>query len=285
MGTAESLIYGNMAKVKSWGWDASVDYGKQINKDLSVQFKGTFTYARNVVLEYDEAPGTRPALSRIGKPVNTIWGYQADGLYIDYADIANNATSTIGNIAIAPGDIKYVDQPDKDGNYDGIISSDDQVAMGYPTVPEIVYGFGPSIRYKNWDFSFFFQGVARTSLMLSGFHPFGTQYNRNVLSWIAEDYWSADNQNPLAKYPRLTEYENNHNSASSSYWLRDGSFLKLKNAEIGYTFKNMRFYVSGNNLLTFSKFDYWDPEMGGGNGLKYPTQRVINFGFQMTFNK
>ena len=283
LGTASSLIYGNLAKVKSWGWDTSVDYGKRINKDLTIQFKGTFTYARNRVLEYDEAPGTRPALSRIGKPVNTIWGYQTNGLYIDYADIANNPTSTIGNIAIAPGDIKYVDQPDKDGNYDGKISSDDRVAMGYPTVPEIVYGFGPSIQYKNWDFSFFMQGVARTSMMLSGFHPFGTQYNRNILSWVAEDYWSASNQNPRAAYPRLTEYDNNHNTASSDYWLRDGSFLKLKNAEIGYTFKNMRFYVSGTNLLTFSKFDYWDPEMGGGSGLSYPTQRVVNFGFQMTF--
>lgn len=283
LGTANSKIYGNLAKVKSWGWDASIDYGKQINKDLSIQFKGTFTYARNMVVEYDEAPGTRPAMSRIGKPVNTIWGYVSDGLYIDEADIANSATSTIGNIAIAPGDIKYVDQPDKDGNYDGKITSDDQVAMGYPTVPEIVYGFGPSIQYKNWDFSFFFQGVARTSFVMSGFHPFGTQYNRNILSWIAEDYWSASNQNPRAAYPRLTEYENNHNSASSNYWLRDGSFLKLKNAEIGYTYKNMRFYVSGTNLLTFSKFDHWDPEMGGGSGLSYPTQRVVNFGFQMTF--
>ena len=283
LGTASSLIYGNLAKVKSWGWDTSVDYGKQINKDLSIQFKGTFTYARNTVLEYDEAPGTRPAMSAIGKPIGTLMGYQTNGLYIDYADIKNNPTSTIGNIAIAPGDIKYVDQPDKDGNYDGKISSDDRVAMGYPTTPEIVYGFGPSMRYKKWDFSFFMQGVARTSLMLSGFHPFGTQYNRNILSWIAEDYWSANNQNPNAAYPRLTEYDNNHNTAASDYWLRNGSFLKLKNAEIGYSYKNMRFYVSGTNLLTFSKFDYWDPEMGGGSGLKYPTQRVFNFGFQMTF--
>ena len=283
LGPASSLIYGNLAKVKSWGWDTSVDYGKQINKDLSVQFKGTFTYARNTVLEYDEAPGTRPAMSAIGKPIGTLMGYQTNGLYIDYADIKNNPTSTIGNIAIAPGDIKYVDQPDKNGNYDGKISSDDRVAMGYPTTPEIVYGFGPSIRYKNWDFSFFMQGVARTSMILSGFHPFGTQYNRNILSWVAEDYWSANNQNPQAAYPRLTEYDNNHNTAASDYWLRDGSFLKLKNAEMGYSYKNMRFYVSGTNLLTFSKFDYWDPEMGGGSGLKYPTQRVFNFGFQMTF--
>ena len=264
--------------------DLSVDYGKQINKDLAIQFKGTFTFARNKILEYDEAPGLRPALSNIGKKLNTNYGYVANGLYIDYADIANNATSTLGNIAIAPGDIKYVDQPDKDGNYDGKITSDDRVPLGHPTVPEIVYGFGPSIAYKNWDFSFFFQGVANTSLMISGFAPFGTQYNRNVLAWIADDYWSVTNQNPDAAYPRLTKNDNNHNTQASSFWLRNGAFLKLKNAEIGYTYKKVRFYVSGANLLTFSPFDLWDPEMGGGRGLSYPTQRTFNVGLQLKFN-
>ena len=127
------------------------------------------------------------------------------------------------------------------------------------------------------------QGVARTSLMMSGFQPFGTQYNRNVLKFIADDYWTASNQNPNAAYPRLTQYDNNHNTQSSDFWLRDASFLKLKNAEIGYSLKNMRFYISGTNLLTFSKFKHWDPEMGGGKGLSYPTQRVFNIGFQMSF--
>ena len=97
----------------------SVDYGRQLNKDLAIQFKGTFTYAHNKILEYDEAPGVRPTLSNIGKKLNTIYGYISNGLYIDRADIDNNPTSTLGNIAIAPGDIKYVDQPDKNGNYDG----------------------------------------------------------------------------------------------------------------------------------------------------------------------
>lgn len=138
LGTASTAVYGNLAKVKNYGFDLSLDYGKQINKDLAIQFKGTFTFARNEILEYDEAPGVRPALSNVGKKLNTIYGYVTNGLYIDKADIANNATSTLGNIAIAPGDIKYVDQPDKDGNYDGKITSDDRVAMGYPTVPEIV---------------------------------------------------------------------------------------------------------------------------------------------------
>lgn len=283
LGTAGTVVYGNLAKVKNWGFDASVDYGKQLNRDLSIQFKGTFTFARNKVLEYDEAPGLRSALSQVGKKLNTYYGYVTDKLYIDYADIANSPSSTLGNIAIAPGDIKYVDQPDADGNYDGKITSDDRVPLGFPTVPEIVYGFGPSIQWKKWDFSFFFQGVANTSLMMSDFHPFGTQYNRNVLQFVADDYWSETNQNINAKYPRLTKYNNNHNNQTSDFWLRNAAFLKLKNAEIGYSFKNMRIYISGTNLLTFSPFKYWDPEMGGGKGLSYPTQRVYNIGFQMTF--
>lgn len=283
LGTAGTVVYGNLAKVKNWGFDTSVDYGKQLNRDLSIQFKGTFTFARNKVLEYDEAPGLRSTLSQVGKKLNTYYGYVTDKLYIDYADIANSPSSTLGNIAIAPGDIKYVDQPDANGNYDGKITSDDRVPLGFPTVPEIVYGFGPSIQWKKWDFSFFFQGVANTSLMMSDFHPFGTQYNRNVLQFVADDYWSETNQNINAKYPRLTKYNNNHNNQTSDFWLRNAAFLKLKNAEIGYSFKNMRIYISGTNLLTFSPFKYWDPEMGGGKGLSYPTQRVYNIGFQMTF--
>lgn len=284
LGTADTNVFGNLAKVKNWGFDGSVDYGHQINKDLSIQFRGTFTLAKNKVIEYDEAPGLRPSRSQIGKKLNVNQGYITNGLYIDYADVANNPASTLGNIAIAPGDIKYVDQPDKDGYYDGRITSDDRVYMGYPTIPEIVYGFGPSIQWKKFDFSFFLQGVANTSLMMSDFHPFSTQYNRNVLKFVADDYWTPTNQNPYAKYPRLTKDHNNHNNAASDYWLRDASFLKLKNAEVGYSlFKNVRIYVSGTNLLTFSPFKHWDPEMGGGKGLSYPTQRVVNLGVQMTF--
>lgn len=157
------------------------------------------------------------------------------------------------------------------------------MVLGYPTIPEIIYGFGPSVTWKNWDFSFFFQGQTHVSLMMSGFEPFGTQSKSNVLKWIADDHWSKDNQNPNAKYPRLTQYNNNNNTASSSYWLRDASFLKLRNAEIGYRFKWARIYVNGSNLLTFSPFKLWDPEMGGGAGMKYPTQRTYNVGIQLTF--
>lgn len=283
LGTAKTKLFGNLAKVKNWGFDASVSYGKQINKNLSVQFKGTFTFARNKVLEYNEAPGISPAYSIVGNSVKSFLLYVANGLYIDGADIANNPTSTLGNIAIAPGDIKYVDQPNGNGEYDGKISDNDRIRMGHPSIPEIVYGFGPSINYKNWDFSFFFQGVGNTSLVMSGFHPFGTQVNRNVLEFITDNYWSQSNQNPDAAYPRLTKYDNNNNTVGSSYWLRDASFLKLKNAEIGYSLKNFRVYLSGTNLLTFSKFKLWDPEMGGDKAMKYPTQRTFNIGIQLSF--
>lgn len=249
-----------------------------------MQFRGTFTYARNRVLEYDEAPGLRPALRQVGRSLYTNFGYVADGLYIDQADIANSPTSTIGNIAIAPGDVKYVDQPDANGEYDGQITADDRVQLGYSTVPEIVYGFGPTMKYKNIDFSFFFQGQARSSLMISNVAPFGTQERRNVLSWIADDYWSKDNQNPNAHFPRLTKYDNNHNTTASSYWLRSAAFLKLRNVEIGYTYKNARLYFSATNLLTIAPFKLWDPEMGGGRGMSYPLQRTFNIGLNIIFN-
>lgn len=283
LGTAGTILYGNLAKIQNWGFDVAANYGKQINKDLNIQFQGTFTFARNKILEYDEAPGLRSAKSWIGKKLHQNWGYISDGLYIDAADIKNNPTSTIGNIAIAPGDIKYVDQPDNNGNYDGKITSDDMVPIGNPTTPEIVYGFGPSITWKKWDFSLFFQGQAKVSLVMSDFDPFGAQLNRNVLQWIADDYWSADNQNVNASYPRLTKYGSDHNKASSDYWLRNAAFLKLKNAEIGYKFKFARVYVNGSNLATFAPFKHWDPEMGGGKGLTYPLQTTFNVGIQLTF--
>lgn len=285
-GTASTAIYGNFATVENKGVDIAMDYGQQITKDFSLQFKGTFTFARNKIVEYDEPVGTRHANSRIGHSVYQIYGLKSDGLFVDADDIANSPVSTIGNIAIAPGDIKYIDQPDNEGNYDNQITADDMVALGYPTVPEIVYGFGPTMTYKKWDFSFFFQGAARTSFIInaSSFAPFGTQYHRNVMQFIADDYWSAENPNPRAAYPRLTRDANNYNNYSSDYWLRNGAFLKLKNFEIGYSFKKCRVYVSGENLLTFSPFKEWDPEMGANGAVTYPNQRTFCIGVQMTFN-
>lgn len=281
-GTANTAIYGNLARVENKGFDGSIDYNKQINKDLFISLKGTFSFAKNKVLEYDEpAFKMYPGNSRVGHSVNQQLLYIADRLFIDGYEVASSPTQLIGGF-VNGGDIKYVDQLNVNGETDGKIDANDRVYSGYPTVPEIVYGFGPSLQWKKWDFSLFFQGAAHTSLVMSNFHPFGTNWTRNVLQFIADDYWSESNQDINAGYPRLSIADNANNTAASTYWLRDASFLKLKNIELGYSFKFMRFYLSGANILTFSPFKHWDPEMGGGSGLQYPTMRTFNLGIQMT---
>ena len=284
LGTATTKVYGNLGKVRNRGLDLSMDYTHQIGKDFFISAKGTFTFARNRVLEQDEPDYLQyPNLSRVGRSVNSFLLYEAQRLFIDNNEVKYSPEQLLGGEIMA-GDIKYVNQPDANGNYDNTINSNDRIYAGYPEVPEIVYGFGFSAQWKGLDFSVFFQGTANTSLVMSGFHPFGINNNvkRNVMQFVADDYWSESNPNIYAAYPRLSVVEYGNNTVASTYWLRDASFLKLKNAEIGYTYKKMRFYISGSNLLTFSKFKLWDPEQGGGSGLKYPTQRVFNIGIQMT---
>lgn len=285
LGTTGAKVYANLGKVKNSGLDFSIDYNKQVNKNLFISFKSTFTYAHNIILERDEPPfRLYPNLSSVGHSLNQNLLYIANGLFPDQATIKNNPTQTIG-LSPVPGDIWYVNQPNAYGEYDGIIDSNDRVYVGNPTDPEIVYGFGPSLKWKKWDFSFFFQGVAKTSLLMSGVDPFGNIYPKGLFKFVADDHWTdGTNEDVNAKHPRFSYLPNGNNTAGSTYWLRNGAFLKLKNAEIGYTLKNCRFYVSGNNLLTFSPFKHWDPEMGGGNGMKYPTQRSFNVGIQVTFN-
>lgn len=281
----KTKMYGNLGKVQNKGMDFSVDYVKEFNKDFSMSLKGTFTFAQNKVLAYDEPDFLKyPNLSRVGHSVDQRLLYIAERLFVDDAEVRRNPIQNIGGQVMA-GDIKYKNLADGNGVYDGVIDANDRQYTGMPTTPEIVYGFGPSFRYKDFDFSLFFQGAARVSIMMERIHPFGNESTRSVLKFIADDYWTADNQNINAKYPRLSKTDNANNAAASTYWQRDGSFLKLKNAEVGYNHKFFRVYLRGSNLLTFSKFKYWDPEQGSGNGLSYPTQRVINLGVQFSINK
>lgn len=281
-GTAATTIYGNLGEVENKGFDGAINYNKQINKNLFISVKGTVSYAKNKIISYDEpAYKLYPGNSRVGHSVNQPLLYMAERLFIDNAEVANSPIQLIGGF-ISGGDIKYTDIADINGETDGKIDPNDRQYTGYPTIPELVYGLGTSLQYKKWDFSVFFQGAARTSLIMSGFHPFGNTYTQNVLQFIADDYWSENNQDINAKYPRLSIASNANNTVASTYWQRDASFVKLKNMEFGYSLKKFRFYISGSNLLTFSKFKLWDPEMGGGSGLKYPTMRTINLGIQCT---
>ena len=278
-------LYGNLGKVENKGLDFSIDYNHVFNKDFSMSFKGTFTYAANKVLEYDEPDyQAYPNLSRVGHSINQPLLYIAERLFIDDEEVAHSPKQNLGGFVQA-GDIKYKDIPNAEGVCDGVIDANDRVYTGHPTVPEIVYGFGPSFQYKKWDFSCFFQGAARTSIVVGDIHPFGTDGLRNVQTFIADDYWSESNQNIYAAYPRLSKQYNQNNTVASTYWLRNGAFLKLKDIELGYSFKMFRVYLRGSNLLTFSPFDLWDPEQGNGNGLFYPTQKSFNVGIQFSLNK
>lgn len=271
--------YANLGKVKNKGVDVSLEYNKQFSKDLLVNLRGTFTYNKNVLLDRDEPQLPYPYLSDIGKPLNRYKGLIAEGLYKDQADIDNSPKSTYTPQLIKPGDIKY-----KDLNEDGKIDNNDMTQIGDPTVPQITYGFGGNLQYKGFDFGIFFQGIAKTSLMMSNIHPYSA--NESVLfDWIAKERWTEEKPNPNALYPRLISKAESgfNNYQSSTYWLRNGAFLRLKNVELGYTYKMARLYVSGQNLLTFSPFKYWDPEQGGGNGLGYPPSRVVNIGLQLNF--
>lgn len=278
-------LYGNLGKVENKGLDFSIDYNHTFNKDFSMSFKGTFTYATNKVLEYDEPDYQEyPNLSRVGHSINQPLLYVAERLFIDDEEVAHSPKQNLGGFVQA-GDIKYKDIPNAEGVCDGVIDANDRVYTGHPTVPEIVYGFGPSFQYKKWDFSCFFQGAARTSIVVGDIHPFGTDGLRNVQTFIADDYWSESNQNIYAAYPRLSKQYNQNNTQASTYWLRNGAFLRLKDIELGYSFKMFRVYLRGSNLLTFSPFDLWDPEQGNGNGLFYPTQKSFNVGIQFSLNK
>ncbi|MCX6309324.1 MAG: TonB-dependent receptor [Bacteroidia bacterium] len=283
----------NTGEAKSSGWDASVDAFKSFNKNFWIQGRANLTYATTKVTKYEEVDyRDTPWKSRIGQPGSQQWGYIAERLFVDQKEVANSPKQ-FGNYGA--GDIKF---RDVDGN--GIIDELDMVPLGYPTSPEIVYGFGTSIGYHGFDFSFFLQGTARETFWIDPTKtaPFidtdgTTSISKNqLLKVYADNHWSENDRNLYALWPRLSSTVNSNNTQKSSWFMRDGSFLRLKSVEIGYTVpsrilkpifaKSCRIYLSGTNLAVLSKFKLWDPEMAG-NGLGYPLQRVVNAGLQVSF--
>lgn len=283
----------NTGEAKGSGWDASIDAFKSFNKNFWIQARANFTYATTQITKYEEVDYTQtPWKSKIGQPGSQTWGYIAERLFVDNNEV-KNSPKQFGNYGA--GDIKY---RDVDGN--GVIDELDMVPLGYPTTPEIVYGFGASIGFHGLDFSFFLQGSARESFWInpSKTAPFidtdGTaDISKNQLLQVyADNHWSEDNRNLYALWPRLSASAVSNNTQPSSWFMRDAGFLRLKSVEIGYTVpakilkpiyaQSCRIYLSGTNLAVLSKFKLWDPEMAG-NGLGYPLQRVINVGLQFSF--
>lgn len=276
----------NVGEATSKGMDASLDYSHTFNENLWLQGRANFTYATSAYRKYEESvPGTEPWLSRVGYPLSQQWGFIAERLFVDDIDAANAPRQSFGEYG--RGDIKY-----KDVNGDGQITNLDRVPIGYPTSPEIVYGFGFSLGYKSLDVSAFFQGLARESFWIDASATSPFQGQTQLLAAYADDYWSEENQNIYALWPRLSPTINDNNTQRSTWFMRNGEFLRLKQAEVGFTLpkslkdrvgvENARLYVNGTNLFVISRFNLWDVEMAG-NGLGYPVQRVINVGVTLNF--
>ncbi|WP_261387638.1 SusC/RagA family TonB-linked outer membrane protein [Chitinophaga pinensis] len=289
-----SRPWGNLGIIQNKGIDATIEMSPvKIAKNMTLDGRATFTYNRDRVIENDQPKQPYDYMETRGTNYNATFGYVAEGLFADQADIDKHANQSLFG-TVHPGDIKYADL-----NGDGVITANDRKRIGNGDVPTTVYGFGLNLTWKNFYIGAFFQGVAGADRLLGGdgIIPFNnsTGPERSNLFAIAEDRWTEDNPNPNAFYPRLAygNAANKNNSQESSWWVKDISFLRLKTADFGYNLpkglmkkahiKNARLYVQGLNLFYWSKFKLWDPELNTSNGTNYPNTRSVNFGLQANF--
>lgn len=288
--------YANYGKVDNKGVDVALNYNKRFNKDWNISFRGTFTYAKNTIIERDEPESIKGTYRSItGRSINTLWGLQAEGLFTE-DDFENGKLKEgipvpqLGS-EVRPGDIKYSDM-----NNDGYITAADEGYIGNTTDPRIVYGFGGNINFRGWDFSFFFQGTGDAYRIIGGSDYFIPGSGQGVLGNVYTNYtdcWTEENPSQNVFWPRLSESTNMNNNRASTFWKKNMSFLRLKTLEIGYSLpkhitdkicaQKIRFFASGNNLFYFSKFKLWDPELATSDGLKYPSMRSLMLGVEVNF--
>ena len=282
--------YTNIGEMQNSGFDTSAQFEYTFGNGLNLSMRGNYTFNRNKRM-YDDKP-------------SQVWAYQntagfangkqrgliAEGLFMSEAEIAAWPTQTFG--AVAPGDIKY-----RDINGDGQVDAYDVVAIGYTSVPEINYGFGISLGWKGIDASVFFSGMSHVTRIIGGYNLYGgaatnVKVQGQIFADVAEKSWSVTHQ-PDAEYPRFATETPANNLRASTFWQKDMSFLRLKNAELGYTLprnwtkkagiSTIRIYLQGVNLLTFSQFKLWDPELSSSYGNVYPLTRNVSLGLNLNF--
>jgi TonB-linked SusC/RagA family outer membrane protein len=292
-----STPWSNAGKMQNKGFDGQFNYMRKVGEvDLTV--RGNITYTRNEVLEYDEEASALAYKMYKGHRVDQNRGLIALGLFESYEDIRNSPKQEFGEYM--PGDIKY-----KDVNGDGVINNDDAVAIGATRVPNLVYGVGLSAMWKGFDFNVHFQGAGKSSYFINGasVYAFRDILEGNMLPWgniltdVAEPgaRWisrdiSGDpaTENPNARYPRLSYGGNDNNYRPSTYWLKNGAYLRFKTLEIGYTvpkrytnqinMNTVRIHFIGTNLFVWDSLKLWDPELAVGDGMKYPLSKTFTIG-------
>lgn len=292
-------VYANLGEARNSGVDGNIEYNDRFGK-VGLRVFGNFTYAVNKIIFQDEPERQNAYQKGAGHMFGEFTGYTADGLFTDQNDINNRPAQQFG--VVAPGDVRY-----KDINGDKIVDASDWGYLGKSWFPKWQYGSGFTISFYNFDLSALFQGISDVGIMTNGgliksgygvdgvgvipFSGLG-RYPNNSLT-IIKDRWTPDDPRQDATYPRLTiASTQDNNYINSSRWLKDGSYIRLKQASVGYNlasarmkkagFNSLYVYVSGQNLLTFSKFKAWDPELGS-NGAKYPITRMGTFGIRAMF--
>ncbi len=289
----ESTPSANVGEVKSRGFDGRFEYKERVG-EFNITARGNVTYSKNEILERDEPNNVYSYQNQSGYRVDQSRGLIALGMFKDYDEIRNSPTQMFGTYQ--PGDLKY-----KDVNGDGVVDDGDRVAIGATRKPNLIYGLGTSVSWKGLDVNVHFQGAGKSTFSTYGKTVFAFsegewgQVMKGVMGdnrWISADI-SGDpsTEDPNASYPRLSFGGNANNYRESTFWLRDGRYLRLKTVDIGYTLpkrianriktNTIRVFVVGSNLVTWSKFKLWDPELASPRGEDYPLPKSITLGLNV----
>ncbi len=296
-GSASLIAPYNVGQAENKGFEIELGYNDAIKSiGLNYWINGNYSFARNKIIYMDEVPQPYANLVHTGQRIGQFYGLICEGFYNTQAEIddPDRPVSAWEGSGLLPGDLKY-----KDVNGDGKIDENDFSPIGYSNIPEIVYGISGGMSWKGLDLSILFQGAAHVSTYISGVGavPFrngnGTAFTNVVESWSEERYESGL---PIT-LPCLTAApnESKHNYRTSSFWLQDARYLRLKNLEVGYNFatfakikhlglNSLRVYLSGQNLLTWTPMRWFDPEIvSNSNGGVYPMTRIMSVGVNIQY--
>lgn len=294
-----SVGQSNVGAVSNKGIEVNLSYNGRIGKDFRYSISPNFTWVKNAVEELANGATEEINNNRIvGQPIGIIYGYQTDGLFVDQAEIDAAPEQLVGKSDLKPGYVKYKDISGPDGVPDGKVDAQyDRTVLG-STTPKFYYGLNLSASYKGIDFSALLQGLGGYERLIGSYMAYAFYNGGSIQRWQADNCWTVENPNKWAEYPRLeTLNMNNPNLQTSDYWMRNASFLRIKNVQLGYTLprqwtekvgmENVRIYVSGQNLFSFNSFyKGWDPENEIGTGdapSYYPITAIYSFGFNIKF--
>lgn len=289
----------NMGEVLNQGYELSLKWMDNF-KEVRYWINTNVSYAKNKILYMDEVKHINDFNNQTGRSTGLTYGYEFDRFYTeaDFKDVGKgilkDELSQPSFGTPFPGDCKYID---KDGN--GIIDTDDQTYLGYSTQrPEYVFGLEYGFSWKGWNLSMQWTGATHVARNLATEYriPFSPSGNRALFKYHADEHWTSEMAGS-ATMPRFSDSSKALNyDVNSSLWVKDASYIRLKNIQLGYTFSNkgwlrtiglnnLNLYVSSYNLLTFDKIGFIDPEAptGGGNSNQYPIAKMVTAGLKLSF--